>query len=206
MLEHMLGESHNMAQLQNTTINGNTAYHSGNYNRIISRGNPGSASPLLLTSLYETHYYFGSGLSSIELSTTMVENSVYEIHYVTSATASPNIDIYLMPNYSSYGGEVSVIYWASMPTASPSFITFNQTQPYFYFDHQNGASGTDPCGTYTILNTRAKKQVLYRGGDTNSVCYGTGRWNNSTTQWSNVGTLAGLQSSSDLKVYVRRIG
>jgi hypothetical protein len=136
----------------------------------------------------------------------MVENSVYEIHYVTSATASPNIDIYLMPNYSSYGGEVSVIYWASMPTASPSFITFNQTQPYFYFDHQNGASGTDPCGTYTILNTRAKKQVLYRGGDTNSVCYGTGRWNNSTTQWSNVGTLAGLQSSSDLKVYVRRIG
>jgi hypothetical protein len=196
-----------MAQLQNSTINGNVLYHSGNYNRVIDRGNPGSGNPLSLTSLYETHYYYGSGLSDIQLSTTMVENSVYEIHYVTSNSSPSNIDVFLQPNYTAYAGQFLQTYWASMPTATPSFHPFiGQTTNHFYFDHQNGSAGNSPCGTYTIFNHRAKKQVLYRGGDTNSVCYGTGRWNNSTTQWTNVGTLSGLQSATDLKVYVRRIG
>ncbi len=196
-----------MAQLQASTINGNTLYHAGNFNRVIDRGNPGSGSPLTLTSLYETHYYYGSGLSTIDISTTMVEDAIYELHYVTSTTAATNIDIYLAPNYTNYGSEFVDTYWASMPSVTPSFYAFiGQTLSNFYFDHQNGGAGTSPCGTYTIFNNRAKKQVLYRGGDTNSVCYGTGRWNNTTTQWSNVGTLGGLQSASDLKVYVRRIG
>lgn len=195
-----------MANLQSTTVGGYTAYHSGNYNRVISRGNPGQGSPLALTSLNEVHYYYASGVSTIDISTTMVENAIYELQYVTSGSGS-NIDIYLMPNHTSYSGQFYDTYWGSMPTASPSWNQWTRQQSgYFYFDHQNGSAGTTPCGTYTIFNVRDKKQVLYQGGDTNSVCYGTGRWENNTTQWSNVGTLGGLQSATDVKVYVRRIG
>lgn len=194
-----------MAQLQASTVAGNTLWHAGNYGRVISRGNPGSASPLALSLLGEAHYYYATGVNTIEISTTMVENSVYELCYTTTGSGN-NIDIVLQPNYTTYASAITEVYWGSMPSASPSRYEFVQTQSQFYFDHQNGGAGNTPCGRFYIFNFRAKKQVLYHGGDTNSVCFGSARWNDSTTQWSNVGTLAGLNASTNVKAYVRRIG
>ena len=189
-----------MASLKDSTVAGNAVYHAGNYGRIISRGNPGSATPLSLTAIGETHYYTASGVNSMEISTTMVEDAVYELYYTCSGT-NPNIDIVIQPNYTTYASQFAQFYWGS-----PTFYIFDQAaQPYFYFDHLAGGVGTNPSGRWILYNSRALKQVQYRGGDTQSTCMGTGRWNNTTTQWLNVGTLVGMQSGTT-HVFVRRIG
>ena len=195
-----------MASLVTSTVNANTVWHAGNYGRVIDRGNPGSGTALALTSLDEVHYYSASSISTIDISTTMVENAVYQLSYTTNGTGATNIDIYLIPNYTSYASEFRSTYWASMPSVSPPRYEFlDQALSYFYYDHQNGSAGTSPSGTFLIYNFRALKQTNYFGGDTNSVCSGTSRWNNTTTQWTNVGTLGGLQTATDVKVWVRRI-
>lgn len=194
-----------MAQLQETTVGGSLMLHAGNYGMIIDRGNPGSGSPLLLSSFDVIHYYYGSGISSIDVSTTMVENAVYEVH-ITTGSSSDNIDLFLQPNYTSYGGEFSCMYWSSEATGAPNKTERNETQSYFYFDHINGVSGNTPVCLWTLFNFRDRKQVMYIGGDTTSIALGTSRWNNSSTQWNTIGTFNGFQGSNDFKLYVRRVG
>lgn len=190
--------------LSGTTILGNTALHAGNYANVVNRGNPGSGSTLLLDKIDGAHLYNATNVSNIDISTTMVEDAVYEVQYGTTSSGA-NIDIILYPNFTTYSSQFTMKYWASMPTASPSWFDFSQTNSFFYFDHQNGGSGTNPKGKWTIHNVRARKNVIYHGGDDNSVCFGTGRWNNNSTQWSNVGTILGLQSAGEIWVMVRRI-
>ena len=184
-----------------STVNSNLIWHAGNYNRVIARGNPGSATPLLLSSFGEIHYYLGTNTATIDISTTMVENSVYEVNYFTTSTGS-NSDPIILPNYTSYSGEFSCFYWGS-----PTFTVFDQPSlSGFYFDHYGGGVGANPCGTFLCFNQRNRKQCNYYGGDTGSVALGTGRWNNTTTQWTNVGRFQGIQPSTELRIYVRRVG
>jgi hypothetical protein len=190
-----------MATLQQTTINGNSLWTTSNYNRFINRGNPGSSSPLTLSSFGDVHYYWINNSGTIDISTTMVENSVYEVHYHMFNSGS-NCDPIINPNYTSYGGEFTGYYYGS-PGLPTYFI---QTLSGFYFDHLAGVEGSNPCGTFILFNQRSKKNVIYYGGDTSSVCYGTCRWNNNTTQWLNVGRLTGIPTATELKVFVRRIG
>lgn len=190
-----------MATLQSTTISGYPAWTSANYNRVINRGNPGSGSPLLLDTFDTVHYYWATNASSIALSTQIVEDAVYQVHYMTYSTGA-NVDVMIHPNYTDYGGAFSNYYWGS--PGSPTI--FDQTYSAFYFDHYSGGSGNQPCGTFTCFTHRAKKQVIYYGGDTASVSVGTGRWNDSTTQWSYIGSLTNLPTSVEIKVFIRRIG
>jgi hypothetical protein len=185
--------------LSNTTVGGNTSFYTNDeIGKVIDRGNPGSGSPLLLSDYGVVHYYYANGVSDIQLSTTMVEDAVYELYYMTT-TSGNNIDIIIYPNYTTYGGQFTMKYWGS-----PNFFDFAQTQSFFYFDHLAGGTGNTPCGRFLIYNMRNLKQVQYRGGDTTSVNIGTGRWNNNSTQWVNVGTLVGLQGGN-VRVTLRRI-
>jgi hypothetical protein len=190
-----------MASLQTTTILGNPVWTTGNYNRVINRGNPGSGSPLLLSDFGTVHYYYATNTASLVVSTQLVENAVYELHYMTYSTGA-NQDPRLIPNYTTYGGQFSNYYWGS--PGSPT--VFDQNSPDFYFDHYGGGEGVNPCGTFTLFTHRAKKQCMYYGGDSASVCVGTGRWNNSTTQWLHAGTFQGIATAAELKIFIRRIG
>ena len=188
-----------------TTVAGSTALHANNYGNVLYRGNPGSGNTLLLDVLDGAHFYTATNVSTMSVPTTMVENAVYEVQYGTTTSGS-NIDIILFPNFTTYASQFTVKYWSSMPSATPSWFEFNQTFSYFYFDHQNGAAGTNPKGKWTIFNFRARKLITYHGGDDNSVTIGTGRWNNSSNQWLNVGDIGGLNSTGEIWVMVRRIG
>lgn len=186
-------------------VNGNTVYYAGNYNSIINRGNPGAASTLLLDRFDQVHVYSADGVSSIALSTTMVPNSIYSVHYTTNASAA-NMDITISPNFTLYAGQFQGFYYGSPQDTAGNPTIFNQPgQPNFYFDHYGGGLGTEPTGTITLFNFTEKKHALYHGGDTQSHCYGTSRWNNNSTVWTNVGTLAG-NSSMNIRVHIRRVG
>lgn len=186
-------------------IGGSTAYHPGNYNSVINRGNPGAGSTLLLARFDEVHVYSADAVNSIELSTTMIENSIYSVHYTTTSS-NPNADPYIAPNFTSYASQFNQFYYGSPQDTAGNPNIFNQPgQPYFYFDHYAGGVGTEPTGTFILFNFRQKKHAIYHGGDTQSHAYGTGRWDNSSTVWTNVGTLGGI-TGMNVRVHVRRIG
>lgn len=187
-----------MATLQSSSFGGQTPYHSGNTNLIVDRGNPGSGSTMNLYDFGVTHYYHASGVSSIEISSKILEDAVYELTYMCTTSGS-NIDIIIYPNYSTYGSQFTAFYWGS-----PGFYVFDQTTSYFYFDHYGGGYGSSPSGKFILYNTRNIKMAHYRGGDDYSTCMGTARWNNNTTQWTDIGTLVGLQGGT-VHAYVRRI-
>lgn len=188
----------------NITVSGNNVWHAGNSNRVIDRGNPGTGSPLLLRELDVAHYYNSPGpISAIDISTTMVEDAVYEMFYSCN-TSGANIDIIIRPNYTEYAGQFRAFYWGTNG-ANSLLRQFDQTLPYVYFDHQAGVNGVNPCGRFVIHNYRSRKHIQYQGGDTASASIGTCRWNNGD-QWVNIGQLAGLASATDVRVMVRRIG
>lgn len=192
-----------MAQLvSGTTYGGQTAWHAGNYGRVISRGNPGAGSPLALLNIGDTHYYFGGSTSAVQISTEMAENSVYELSYYTTFGGNNNQDFVLNPNYTTYGNQFRHFYWGS-----PTVYVFDQTLSTIYFDHYAGGVGTGPNGLLTIHNYRDGKTYTYRGSDTGSVCLGTGSWTNQSQQWQFVGTmvLSGFVNAN-WKIFVRRIG
>jgi hypothetical protein len=188
----------------NMTVQGNQVYHPGNSNRVINRGNPGSGSPLLLSELDVSHLYTAASASTIDISTTMLENAVYEMYYSCN-TSGANIDITLNPNYTTYASQFQQFYWCTSGATS-QLQQLDQVNSFFYFDHQNGATGANPCGKWVIHNFGTRKHVNYQGGDTLSAAIGRGTWNNGSDLWVNVGTLGGLQSATDVRVIVRRIG
>jgi hypothetical protein len=187
-----------MASLLTSTAAGSTIYHSGITNQIVNRGNPGSGNSANLYDFGVTHYYYADGVSSIDISSNILEDAVYELDYTTT-TSGTNIDIIIYPNYTTYGSQFTAFYWGS-----PGFYVFNQTLSYFYFDHYGGGNGSNPSGKFILYNTRNIKYAHYRGGDTDSTCMGTGRWNNNSTIWSAIGTLVGLQGGN-VRAYVKRI-
>jgi len=188
----------------NLQISGQSVYHPGNYNSIINRGNPGSGSTLLLERFDQVHVYSADGVNSIDIATNMVANSVYTVHYTTTAS-NANCDPYIAPNFTSYASQFSSFYYGSPQGSTGLPTVFNQTLPYFYFDHYGGALGSNPCGTFTLFNFIEKKHAIYHGGDTQSHAYGTSRWNNNSTVWTSIGTLAGI-TGMNVRVHVRRIG
>ena len=75
--------------------------------------------------------------------TQLVPNAVYEMWY-TSSGGNSNIDLYLYPNGSTYGGEFRAHYRAT--DGSANFNRTDQTLNHFYLDHFFGGSGADPAG------------------------------------------------------------
>lgn len=190
-----------MATLQSSTVAGNAVFTQANYGLVIDRGNPGTGSMLTLSSLGESHLYYANSTNILDIATTMVEDAVYELFYVGYG-ANANQDPILYPNFTSYASAFSCYYWGSPGVP----LVFDQpSNSGFYFDHYGGGSGVNPIGIFTIFNQRAKKLVHYRGGDSGSTCTGTARWNDSTTQWSGVGRLTGIQTMTTMKAIVRRI-
>lgn len=187
-------------------VNGNNVYYPGNYSStVISRGNPGSGNPLLLEKFNEVHVYSADGVNSIQIATTMVQNAVYIVHYVATSSGD-NCDPVILPNYTSYSGQFSSFYYGSPQDASGNPAIFNQpSNSGFYFDHYGGGLGNTPCGTFILFNFSQKKHAIYHGGDTSSHAYGTCRWNNNTTTWTDIGTLQGISAMS-VRVHVRRVG
>jgi|APGre2960657404_1045060.scaffolds.fasta_scaffold00015_7 hypothetical protein len=177
---------------------------------VLSRGNPGQSS-LALTSLNETHYYFVNSTNFIDISTIMVENAVYEVMF-DGMTGGVGIKPSIAPNYNSYTNAFTSTYFRGIDAAATGYPTvtgnpgfFTATTSQFAFENYNGAVGSSPCGKMVIFNVRGSKMVMYHGGDTRGVCIGNSQWNDTTTQWTNVGRLNMSASVDRLRVWVRRL-
>ena len=172
----------------------------------ISRGNPGQSSPLLLSNYNTVHYYSTTSATGfIDISTTMVENAVYEVEFNCIGASASNDDMFLYPNYNtSFGGTTFYnVYTQSSGTPGIQYTSANSSA--FYFDYVSGSIGWEPVGKIRIYNNRSAKKVKVEVGDTTAIVNGHGYWtsgsgftNNSvsnisydtSTQWSNIGRLA----------------
>jgi hypothetical protein len=197
-------------------VNGNISPYT------INRGNPGKNNTLLLDSFNTTHFYsINASTGFIDISTTMLENAVYEVCFNLSSCSAANNDMALFPNSTTtFGG--STFYTAYQQTSSvPALQYTTNVNPYFMFDFVNGSIGWDPVGKITIYNNRSAKKIVFTGGDTTAPVHGQGYWTNNTgftstsgtapvydttTVWSTVGRLQfGSPLSSNWNVWVKRI-
>ncbi len=197
-------------------VNGNISPYT------VNRGNPGRNNTLLLDSFNTTHFYsINASTGFIDISTTMLENAVYEVCFNLSSSSSANNDMTFYPNSTTtFGG--STFYTAYQQTSSvPALQYTTNVGPYFMFDMVNGSVGWDPVGKITIYNNRSCKKIVFTGGDTTAPVNGQGYWTNNTgftstsgtapvydttTVWSTVGRLQfGSPLFSNWNVWVKRI-
>lgn len=191
---------------------------------IIERGNPGQASPLVLSSMNTVHHYTINTLSSfIDISTTMLENAIYEVYFTLKGASSNNNDLLLYPNYNT-GLPTSTFYTSyqnnryTAPTVPLEYKTSNASG--FLFDLVGGSLGWDPVGKITIFNIRSSKTVRMDASDTTGIVHGSGYWTNGTgfsstsstnitmntsTVWSNIGRFVPGSSFNSWNIWVRRI-
>ena len=191
--------------------------------RVIARGNPGSSSSLLLSDFNTIHYYAttGAGLSSIDISTRMVEDAVYEVNFTTFGASALNDDFKLSPNFTTYPANTFYnVYQNVNSTGSVAYNYNNSTTAYV--DIVGGSFGWDPVGKLTIYNIRNAKKIKFAMGDTTGTAQGQTYWTDSsvayttgsltqipydiTTQWSNVGTITFTNPTfTNWNVWVKRI-
>lgn len=191
---------------------------------IIERGNPGMGSPLELSSFDVVHHYNVNELTnSIDISTGMVENGVYEVLFNVSGANSTNNDMRLYPNYDQSLGASTFYNVYQNSNGVPAINYSAENANAFYNNYVSVASyGWDPVGKLTIYNQTAAKKVRYESGDSTAIITGGGYWTNgsgytfnnavseivynTTTVWENVGTLTfGTPSFVDWNIWVKRI-
>jgi hypothetical protein len=166
----------------------------------IDRGDPGDGSNGLLLEDYNTVHYFYSSNNSVFIDTKLVTDAVYEMTY-TSSGGSANIDFYLFPNGTTYGGEFRAHYRAT--DGSANFQRADQTLNHFYFDHFFGGSGDAPMGKVWFTTGPANKYMYYLGSDTASLSIGYNRWTNDGRSWDWVGYNA--FNGDNKRFWVRRV-
>ena len=123
-----------------------------------------------------------------------------------------NIDFAFRPNGIEYTNEFFGNYYSNV-NSSTNFgarITEEGTAPeievrakLIYFDHYSGVIGQNPMGTFRFCTGPNNKYYQYKGSDTESLCFGYGRWINDSRIWSWVGQLA--FSGNNKRVWIRRI-
>ena len=208
-----------------TGYNYNMVYNSSNSEvartpNLIYRANPGSGSPLLLSSFNTVHYYTGSG-TTFAISTGMVVNGVYEVKFNCFGSTAANDDLLLTPNVSVSGSNIFYTTYQSVTTVPALQYSASSNSGGFTFDFVGGALGRDPVGKITIYNNTNAKKIRIEAGDTTSVVTGTGYWltsaytpsittpppYNTATAWTSVGSLSfGTQSFTSWVIWVTRVG
>jgi hypothetical protein len=191
----------------------------------INRGNPGQASPLLLSNYNTVHYYSTTSATGfVDISTTMVENAVYEIEVSCYGASASNDDMFLYPNYNTSFGSTTFYNVYTQSSGSPSIQYASQNQNGFYFDYVGGAIGWEPVCKIKIYNNRSAKKIKVEGGDTTAIVNGQGYWTSGSgftsnsvtnivydtaTQWSNIGRLTfssnGNITFTNWNIWVKRI-
>lgn len=187
---------------------------------IIQRGNPGMGSPLELSSLNIVHHYTSTETTnSIDISTSMVENGVYEVFFSVNGG---NNNMRLYPNYNQSLSASTFYNVYQNSNGVPSIIYSAENANAFYNNYVAVASyGWDPVGKITIYNQTSGKKVRYESGDTTAIITGGGYWTNGSgfsfdslsninyntnTIWENVGTLTfGNSNSANWNIWVKRI-
>jgi len=197
-------------------------YQGTSGDHVIERGNPGQASPLVLSSMNTVHHYTNASATTfMDISTTMLEDAVYELYFSVKGTSTANNDIVLYPNYNAgYGASAFYVSVQQFTTPGNNLIYGSGNANGFYFDLVGGYLGWDPVGKITIFNNRSAKKVTYQASDTTGVGHGSGYWTagagfsatsasnmvfNTATIWSNVGRLTFGPSYSSWNIWVRRI-
>lgn len=187
---------------------------------IIERGNPGQASPLVLSSMNTVHKYtINTPTNFIDISTSMLENAIYEVYFTMKGANSLNNDLVLYPNYNT--GLSATTFYTSYQNFRNTGLEYKTNNANgFLFDFVGGFIGWEPVGKITIFNTRSSKNVRIDASDTTGLVHGSGYWTNgsgfsststsnialnTTTVWSNVGRLALGPSYSSWNVWVRRV-
>lgn len=172
---------------------------SGNF---IDRGNGSGQPNLLLENFFDIHYYSGFADRSLILPTEIVEDAVYEIIYAAQEDSPDNFDPRIIPNNTDYGNQFDMYYTAE----TPSFTDKTTSYFGFYFDNASGKSGQNGRGRWIVTTQRKRKTCIFSGGSTESVCFGTGRWNNTSTRWQTIGRIDGMPSEGcDIKVWIKRL-
>jgi hypothetical protein len=191
----------------------------------INRGNPGQSSALLLSNYNTVHYYSTTSATGfLDISTTMVENAVYEIEFNCYGANVSNNDMFLYPNYTFTGAGAPFYNVYTQSSGSPSITYTTNNQNAFYFDYVGGAIGWDPVGKIKIFNNRSGKKIKVESGDTTAVVNGQGYWTagagftptsvstivyDTTTRWNKIGRLLfsanGNVTFTNWNVWVKRI-
>jgi hypothetical protein len=185
---------------------------------IVQRGNPGMGSPLELSSFDIVHHYTSAeNTNSIDISTTMVENGVYELFFNVNGG---NNTMRLYPNYNQSLSATTFYNVYQNSNEDPAINYSAENANAFYNNYVTVASyGWDPVGKITIYNQTTGKKVRYESGDTTAIITGGGYWTNGSgfsfdslsninyntnTIWKNVGTLT-FNNSANWNIWVKRI-
>lgn len=178
---------------------------------VINRGSPLSTDNLVeLRCLNQIHYYETSG-AVLYLRTSLVQNAIYEFTY-TATGGSSNIDFTFKPNGNEYTGEFLGNYYSNVNNSTSFGAKITEegdanVQAFrtrlIYFDHYGGEIGTNPMGTFRFCTGPTNKYYQYKGSDTESLCFGYGRWTNNSRTWDWVGELNFYGDNK--RVWIRRI-
>ena len=176
-------------------------YHLKSGYKIINRGNPGAENTLLLEDFDTIHRYSSfnpeAPLTTFQIATTMVEDSIYEVTFDCSGSSSNNNEQWFVPNF----GAESNFYTIYQNMISSEGITLNYNTEIqtagFAFDFVNGSYGYDPVGKITIHNNRFAKKIQIEASDTSSIVHGSGYWLDSSEESANYGITSPSQPIYD---------
>jgi hypothetical protein len=215
----------NYSVIRTNTVQSSTQDYAGpalaGSTRVVARGNPGSSSSLLLSDFNTIHYYSATGTSSVDISTRMVDNAVYQVTFSTYGGSTGNNDFKLSPNFTAYPANTFYNVYQNVTSTGTLSYGFNNNTTAFV-DIVSGSFGWDPVGTLTIYNIKNAKKIKFAMGDTTgtaqgqtywtdgSVAYNTGRLTaipyDISTTWSNVGTITfTIPTFSNWNIWVQRI-
>lgn len=160
---------------------------------------------LLLNDFNTVHYYVGNDNDrSIVMNTGVLEDAVYEVYWMDRDTNADNNDPYISVNDTNYSNQMRNRYH-SFDEGPDVYEITNQTTNRFYFDHVGGSIGEEGCGYFQITTSRNRKTVIYHGGDTAAIVYGSGVWRNGSTVYNTIGRLDGVASGATLRAWVKRL-
>lgn len=174
---------------------------------VIDRGSTTTA--LMLDNYNDIHYYYGTSNNSpgLRLPSDVVENAVYEVMWKDRSSNTTNFDPRIVVNNTFYSNQFFMTYTRAPGGLSGGFAYNTTTWQGYYFDHYGGGTGTDGTGRWILTTQRNYKICIYMGGDMGgSVVHGTGRWNNTSTVFSQIGRIDGMPNGTFIDVWVKRIG
>jgi hypothetical protein len=133
---------------------------------------------------------------------------IYEITATIYQTPNTNIEIYLAPNNYSYPNQFQFLTYASgYDTYGDIWRSNSDTTDKFYFDTYLGNTDTTPyIGTFKAIYYGASypKHMVGNAFSTLSLSLTSIIWNDTTTQWTLLGTFGSWQIFSG-QIIIKRI-
>ena len=180
--------------------------------RVVSKvGGEAVAESLLGVNTVHRYVYNGTAVSSMTLTSAMVEGATYQVTFSLSGaqalgtTTVPSF-VQLNPNGSTAYGNVFTNSYQYNNGGTPAYT--RTTTGAFQFSHSatsENVSGHGFSGTIQVINIRTDKNIIYTGGGTTGFATGSAWWSDATTVWATIGTLTTSVPFATWNVFVRRV-